>query len=400
MSIHFISGKPGGGKSLYSMRLLVDELLHGSRTIITNLPVKVGELNAYIQRVYPERNIDVCGRIRMFSEEEMKGFFTIRPEGSTGPKLLLKQEWEQGRRPDYSKITDKGVFYIVDEVHIGFNARQWAETGRDVLYYLSQHRKLGDTVICVTQAVNNVDKQFRSVTQDYTYIRNLSKEKMSKFRLPNLFVRQTFQNPPSGNEIPMETGTFKLDVSGLAACYDTAQGVGIHGKAGADITERKTGLPWWVFVAIVLVAVVLIAKIVPGMIANYFKAKSTPHHSVPAAPATVTNAPPKVATWQPTNAPAVIATNSAPELTVTMIDRLTGQWRVELSDGRILTANDPELEQINPRGAVVSGKLIKHSKPSPPQPTAQMASFSPEQGETTIPPRRIRIVPGENWEKQ
>jgi len=386
------------------MRLLVEELLHGNRTIITNLPVKVGELNAYMQREYPNKTIDVCGRIRIFGEEEMKGFFTIRPIGSTGPKLLTKQQWEAGQKPDYTGIADHGVMYIVDEVHIGFNARQWAETGRDVLYYLSQHRKLGDTVVCVTQAVGNVDKQFRSVTQDYTYIRNLSKEKMSKFRLPNLFVRQTFQNPPTGNEVPMETGTFKLDVSGLAACYDTAQGVGIHGKAGADITERKTGLPWWVFVIAVVIAVILIAKVVPSMIANYFKSPiQSGKKTTPVQPAKTnetvstyvpaTNIVNKVATWQPQP-----ETN---ETTVTMISSITGKYIVEMSDGERYIQGDPKLQSITYRGVVIDGKLHKYKKPEQAAGIGyvEMVNVQTEpETEPLQPKRRVKVVPGPNWQ--
>jgi len=127
-----------------------------------------------------------------------------------------------------------------------FNARAWAETGNDVLFYLSQHAKLGDTVICITQHIGNVDKQFRSVAQDFTYLRNLGKEKMGMFALPNLFVRKTYLQPATPEAEPMETGRFRLDVTGLGSCYDTAQGVGIHGR-GADKTERRKGVPWWVF---------------------------------------------------------------------------------------------------------------------------------------------------------
>ena len=94
-------------------------------------------------------------------------------------------------------------------------------------------------MVCITQSVNNVDKQFRSVAQDYTYLRNLSKQRAGFFRLPALFVRSTYAQPATPASAPMESGTFRLDVSGLAACYDTAKGVGIHGRAGADTNERK-----------------------------------------------------------------------------------------------------------------------------------------------------------------
>jgi len=38
-----------------------------------------------------------------------------------------------------SQVNDAGVFFVLDEVHIAFNSRAWAETGAEVLYYLSDH---------------------------------------------------------------------------------------------------------------------------------------------------------------------------------------------------------------------------------------------------------------------
>jgi len=400
MSIHFISGKPGGGKTLYSVKLIIDELVYGHRCVITNVPLKLGELNAYLQKKYPHKTIDLHQRVRLFSEEEMKGFFTIRPVGSQGCRLLTKEEWQRGDTPDYSKITDHGVAYFVDEVHIGFNARAWMETGRDVLYYLSQHRKLGDTVVCITQAIMNVDKQFRSVTQDYTYLRNLSKEKLSKFRLPSIFIRQTYSSPATDNSQPMETGSFRLDVSGMAACYDTAVGVGIHGR-GADTSERKTGLPWWVFVLLILVGVWAVAFYVPDAVANMFSRplpKSTSQ--------SLTNSVQYVAPGQQfvalshreANEPAPLAVTNV--ITVVSADRLLGIWRFILSDGTDLRQGDERLKFANRNGLLYGGVLYPWAKPG----TVPAASFSDSQpltapvADVTRTEKKI-FHPGENWSK-
>jgi hypothetical protein len=266
MSIHFISGKPGGGKSLYGVKLIVEELRYGSRPIYTNVPLLVGRLNEYLQE--DDRLVDVVGRVRLLSDDEAQRFFTVRPNGAK-IEVLTAAEWSQGRKPRYENITDRGVLYVIDEVHNFFNARAWAETGRDVLFYLSQHRKLGDTVICITQAIGNVDKQFRSVTQDFTYIRNLTKERMGLFKLPAVFVRKTFGAPATDTSKPMETGTFRLDVSGLASCYDTAVGVGIHAR-GADLGERRKGMHWSLFLVGVPLLLMAIAYAVPRVGAKLF----------------------------------------------------------------------------------------------------------------------------------
>lgn len=401
MSIHAISGKPGGGKSMYSMKMILEELLYGTRVIITNVGVNLPRLNEYLQKEYPSRSIDLHKRIRLIDEEEMGVFFTIRPIGSKGPRVLTKKEWEAGMTPDYSGITDQGVMYVLDEVHIKFNARQWMNTGQDVLFYLSQHRKLGDTVVWITQAINNVDKQFRSVTQDYTFIRNLSKERMSHFSLPSLFVRQTYTSPPSDNSTPMETGSFRMNVKGLASLYETAKGVGIHGRAGADTSEKKKGLPWYVGVIAVVLVVGLAYKFIPGMVANFFSPKGsvfdknktplqqTTNTSIlkPEGFLQVTNKPmllhsniPSVVSPQPTNEP----------LYVTGYDSLNGYYRIYLSDGNEILQVDSKLQQIHPtKGVKYDGKYIPYKKVEYGSGTLQSANVEIPTPQVT---RRRRVV--------
>jgi len=270
MSVHFISGKPGGDKSLYALKLIVEELLYGHRRVVTNLPIRPGVLNGYLQKEYPDRTIDLLSRLYILDDSATEEFWTFRGMDSKGPELLSKERWVAGEKPDYGGVKDDGVFYVIDEVHNFFNARAWMETGRDVLFYLSQHRKLGDTVVAVTQSIGNVDKQFRSVTQDYTYLRNMSKEKLGPFKLPAMFLRQTYLQPATDTTPCMESGTFRLDVSGLAACYDTASGVGIHARAG-DIRERRKGMHWSVGVGAVVLLVCLVGFGLPRAVGAMFK---------------------------------------------------------------------------------------------------------------------------------
>lgn len=283
MSIHFISGKPGGGKTLYSVKLIIDELVHGHRLIVTNVPLKLDRINEYLQtrhekaygalkmavsvqsgelgspvsaherQCIAEETRHITNRILIIGDDDMARFFTFRGNG-VRLESVSNEDWRKGVRPDFKTVNDVGIFYVLDEIHIAFNSRAWALTGNEVLYYLSQHRKLGDDVVCITQSVSNVDKQFRSVAQDYTYIRNLSKQRAGLFKLPYAFLRSTYAQPATDNSKAMETGMFRLDVTGLASCYDTAQGVGIHGRAGADTTHKRKGIHWlWAVVVIPLV---------------------------------------------------------------------------------------------------------------------------------------------------
>lgn len=346
MAIHFISGKPGGGKSLYAVKLILEELVLGHRVIITNLPLKLPELNAYIQSHY-DRTVDVVGRVWLLNDDQTAVFWTMRPDGVRISKLT-QAEWQGGQRPDYAGVKDKGVMYVIDEIHNFFGSRQWAETGRDVLFYLSQHRKLSDTVVCITQAIGNVDKQFRSVAQDYTFLRNLSKERYGMFRLPGIFVRKTFSSPPTDTTAPMETGTFKLDVSGIAACYDSAAGVGIHGRS-ADTGEKNRGRhPAWGFAAVAVAALVIFWG-APKALAYYYtkplRQLNTPSAALPlpvpvSLPAVPSSAPPSNHP-PPEKTPHIESqgvknSDTLPKVTLVGISLVPGREAWMLSDGRLL----------------------------------------------------------------
>jgi len=267
MSIHFISGKPGGGKSMYAVKLLVAELRTTKRDVVTNLPLKLPDLAEYLEREFGS-TFDMHERLELLTESDIGEFWLHRGRGR---RLVERVERElRGRKlnvVDYAPAADwGGVFYAIDEIHIAFNARKWQETGEDCIYYLSQHRKLGDDVICITQHVNNVDKQFRTMAQDYTYLRNMSKEKVGIFRSFPLFQRSTYLQPATGGpqERAQETAMMRIDVKGLGQVYDTAAGVGIHGRLADTQAPRKGFSLVWLFAALALGGVVL--GCMPGLV--------------------------------------------------------------------------------------------------------------------------------------
>ena len=310
MSLHFLSAKPRNGKSRYAVDFVFEELIYGNRHIITNLPLKLDRINELMQERYPkvferryvlrrawesyvvgdasvnialDRPRHITEDIELIEDADLSTFFTHR---GNGVRLdhIGNDAWRAGKRPDYSKVNDLGVLYILDEVHIPFNSRALATTGAEVLYYLSQHAKLSDTVIAITQNVGNVDKQFRSLAQDFTYITYLKKRRFGKFRLPDKFVWRTYPEMcTSDRQTPMDSGFFDLDRDDYANCYDTAKGVGIHGRAGADMNERKKGLSWTWLVSGFLLTAFLMFKVLPGFLAHRFVPGVSGRPSVEAA---------------------------------------------------------------------------------------------------------------------
>jgi len=358
---------------MYGVKLVLHELAYGKRVIVTNLALNMGGLNEYMQKEYPflwdsvDSNFSLHERIRILTDEETATFWTVRGHYDAGITMLSKEDWQRNRKPTYAGVADNGVFYCIDEVHNFFNARAWMETGRDVLFYLSQHRKLGDTVICVTQAVENVDKQFRSVTQDFTYLRNLSKEKMGLFTLPAIFTRKTYGAPATNGGSPVETGTFKLDVRGIGQCYDTAKGVGIHSTVAADKGERKSGIKWyWLAIGLPLVLMML-AWSIPKVGAYYFtKPMKKPvadlqkmSQEKPELQATQVVA--RVEVGKKESKERRIELNGE-RVEISGRDNMFGKgWRLLLTDGRIVSEGDGHLQFLTKDLAIIDGKVY-HNK--------------------------------------
>jgi len=373
MGIHFISGKPGGGKSLYGTKLILEELRFGTRKVVTNLSLNLPRLNEYIQKTYPDENIDLHQRVFSLKDEECRKFWLYRRG-----HLSIERPWNE---------PGEGAFIVLDELHLFFNAREWMNTGTECLHYLSQHRKLGDDVICITQHTGNVDKQFRSVAQDFTLIVNGFKQRLGLFRGLPMFHRYTFAIEPNGlKQQPEETGHFRLDKKGIASCYDTAAGIGVHGR-GADKGERKKGMALYWFPVIV---VTVILAVMFGMKSCSAAFRQRAHdrrvareravadkvgHPAAASHGDAKQAagvPPSASTSGSQVSPSVAA-SAVPAFTsvadrpvvLGKMKRADGRIIVVLSDGRTLIAGvDEEVERVQTNRVMVSGQWYYFKRPA------------------------------------
>jgi hypothetical protein len=277
MSIHFVVGKPGGGKGVYSMKQIIEELRHSKRNIVTNLPVRMHPwvngslqpqlgLKAYLERTFKGESFDCEARVHILADDQCTDFYRHRGRG-----LVCDPVSEIDRKSGVSKVTGfdtapallaGGVFYCMDECWKFYGSREWQNTGKGVLYYSAQHRHFGDDVLLVTQNTEQIDKALRGVAQDFTVVRNHAKERFGLFRQPGMFSTKTFQEPPSGaNAKPSHSSVYRLDIGGIAQCYDTSAGVGIIGRGAADQGARKKGLPIWLLVAGGIVGLTIIGFI-------------------------------------------------------------------------------------------------------------------------------------------
>lgn len=380
--IRFFLGKPGGGKSLYATREIIRELAGTRRLIVTNLALRLPELAAYCEAEQIDYGLHINERVFLLADEWLKGFFCFRRKrlplvlrGRKGaedvPDADLEhltdaqaQLLERGdlvvEKCDYrSSYGDGGILYVLDEAHIAFSSRAWQQTGQAVLYYLSQHRKLSDDVIVITQSANLIDRQFRSVCQDFTTIRNHSKEKFGFFRAPSVFTRRTYLHPPTGapGDRAIETKHFTLDVRGTATVYDTASGIGIHG-ANADKGQRASGLPWWLFVFGGAIAVYLMLRVAPSVFAMPFRIHENNHPKQILQSAQKIEPTNTVFTLQPIPPAPRVNTN----VSVTGYMKLGSHTVVCFSDGTTAAANS--VTDFSPGIIYVDGVLFRIISPN------------------------------------
>lgn len=146
--IQIITGKLGAGKTLYSVMEMFDALCLG-RTVVTNIAVEWEELVSLARR---KRRVH------------------LRPE------QLVRLH--PGDTPNWQKVIPWGtrqgpVEVFLDEIHLFYNARDWAKTNSEskgLLSFLTQSRKAGVNVTFIAQEASTVEKQFRVLAEWEKYI--------------------------------------------------------------------------------------------------------------------------------------------------------------------------------------------------------------------------------------
>lgn len=251
-----IIGKKGGGKTYYALlKYIMRELVYGVRPVCTTVALDLPELSAYLAFKYPHRNIDVTKRVRLLTRDEGRKFWLHR-----GPGVdivdVSDSVYDNGGNPDYTSVAEKGgVVYVLDEVHVDFDARNWAKIGRGLTYYNSQERKLIDDQVFITQHLALVDKRVKDFSQEFVVCRNYRYEKFLTFLSKGSHMEaKHFSAVPNLNAVieplPDEKHTFRIDAA-LARCYDTTQGIGFKGVGKPDTQNKSRRLPWWSIFALV-----------------------------------------------------------------------------------------------------------------------------------------------------
>ena len=260
--------------------------------------------------------------------------------------------------PDFGPRCDpanghKGTLYVIDELHNYFGARNWQATGTDCTFYLSQHRKMGDDVLLISQHPDQVDKALRRLCQDFTVLVNLGKTKLFGFTFPGFGRRNTFAN--QGDRQPIESGTYRMNIGEYGKLYDTNAGAGgIVGRT--DLKEKGGGGMSPLLIPVFVVAIVLACWFVPKLV---FAGMGTVAKQAASGLDVVvdkgtngmqkmfqkfsTNAPAPFVVSNVTSVPVVVSMAGTNTNTLTIVRRvILGANRTYwLSDGRRISQDDP-----------------------------------------------------------
>jgi hypothetical protein len=158
--IAIYEGKIGGGKTYLAVSRILAHLAKGG-AVFTNIELRMEGVRKYLQEAH-SLELDESA-IRMLDESESWDFHKYLKSGS-GMNTLC----------------------VIDEAHLWFNARDHAVTAatkRELITFLSQSRKLKVDVIFIVQAAENLDAQFRRLTQEFWRMKDLQ-----RFRVPLLGI--------------------------------------------------------------------------------------------------------------------------------------------------------------------------------------------------------------------
>jgi zona occludens toxin (predicted ATPase) len=160
--IELYEGRLGGGKTYSACVRMVDQVARGG-LIATNIEIVWDKFSEYIENkfnVVPERDQFIS-----LQDEQIGLFHRFTPSGTAELPVLV----------------------VIDEAHLTFNSRDFAQTDklyRETLTFLTQSRKVNTDIIFIAQSVLNMDKQFMRLVQFIWRFRDLAKWKIPGLGIP------------------------------------------------------------------------------------------------------------------------------------------------------------------------------------------------------------------------
>jgi len=161
--IQLITGKIGGGKTVYTVEKLFNHMLQGG-TVCTNISLVWSEV---VKLGLKRKGVHI--------RESQYEYIDLNDDAP----WHLRIPWG---------TKEMSVLVALDEIHLFFNARDWQKTAqlhKDMLSFLSQSRKASVDIIFIAQVAKTLEAQFRSQCEWEVYCRNFKDVSIPIFgRLP------------------------------------------------------------------------------------------------------------------------------------------------------------------------------------------------------------------------
>lgn len=215
--ITLVTGKIGSGKTLYTVGEIVKHVGRGG-LVFSNIEIVHAELVKVVSKRF--------------------GVVPL-PEQVRKINLVEDQAWH---KQILWGTPDLPVLVVLDEIHLFFNARDWAKTQalhRDMLSFLSQSRKACVDVMFIAQVATTLEKQFRVQCEWEFYCRNLSDIQLPLVgRLP--FRRLLLVQRDQESDKPVNRFLRKYDTE-LFPVYDTRAFLDGAMQQAAEVVDRFEG---------------------------------------------------------------------------------------------------------------------------------------------------------------
>ena len=375
MALSIVYGKKGSGKSYYCMARALEWLASGAdHWLVTNIEMDLLGVSRYYERFRPdiESPAELAKRVWVIGREEAKSFFRYR-----APHLPKVEDGVDGLPTFTAEHATVKVMYVIDEVHLLFNARAYQKTGAQPIAAVSQSSKLQDVWMFTLQSPAGVDKMFRDEQQvdEWVKVWNLGKVPvMGMFRgfkgvllyrktdvLPTLMRRGSLQG----------VEWMRVNPRGVGGVYRTGDGIGVKGTRGADgkvEAAKGVSLAWLGLVPLLLgggcyyaktKAVGMVGKALTAPVAvvtNEVKrdtrgiGEAVKAVALAAKPLSTFGGSVKAAEWE--------GGEQAVEVVATGYCRIGKRETVYLSDGRAVTSEDSAWGGRVPGGFAIDGRFV------------------------------------------
>lgn len=219
--IQIVTGKLGAGKTLYTVMRMFESFCAGA-TVVTNIAIEWEEFVCMARRLR-----------RVVLDRDQ--YIRLDPGSDAN--------WH--RQVPFGTV---GLFVEVylDEIHLFFNARDWAKTNaesKDLLSFLTQSRKAHVNLTFIAQEITMVEKQFRVLAEWEIYVVSSDHIPMAALgKLPWKFFIISQRDAVNGNLIKKTYRSYDKRFFRLYGSFTFLDGV-MTSLAASAVIARPYKLP-------------------------------------------------------------------------------------------------------------------------------------------------------------